>query len=92
MSAEQIQNLLTDALAPEYLNVADNTQAHARHAGIQQNGGGHFQVTIVADAFVDQTLVQRHQLIYKALGDLMHQQIHALGINAFTPQENKGKI
>jgi BolA protein len=92
MSSEQIQNLLTDALAPEFLKVTDNTQAHAGHAGIQQSGGGHFHVDIVADAFEGKSLVQRHQLIYQALGDLMKQQIHALGIDASTPQENQGKI
>jgi BolA protein len=92
MSAEQIQNLLTEALTPEFIKVTDNTQAHAGHAGIKQSGGGHFHVILVADAFTDKSLVQRHQLIYKALGDLMKQQIHALGIDASTPHENKGKI
>lgn len=92
MTAELIQNLLSDALSPEYIKVIDNTQAHAGHAGIQQSGGGHFHVIIVTEAFTDKSLVQRHQLIYKALGDLMKQQIHALGIDASTPLENKGKI
>ena len=92
MSAEQIQTLLTNALAPDFIKVTDNTQAHAGHAGIQQSGGGHFHVVIIAQAFDGKSLVQRHQLVYKALGELMKQQIHALGIEASTPQENKGKI
>lgn len=92
MSAEKIQNILTDMLSPEYIKVIDNTQAHAGHAGIKKNGGGHFHVIIIADAFVDKSMVQRHQLIYKALDSLMKQEIHALGIDASTPQENKGKI
>jgi BolA protein len=41
----------------------------------------------VSDAFEKKTLVQRHQLIYVALGDMMKQDIHALGINAQTPTE-----
>lgn len=92
MSAELIEQLLTDALTPETIKVTDNTQAHAGHAGIQQSGGGHFHVFIVADAFDGKSMVQRHQLVYQALGDLMKQQIHALGIDASSPQENKGKI
>jgi BolA protein len=43
---------------------------------------------IVSDAFTGKSLVQRHQLIYKALGELMKQEIHALGIEAFTPTES----
>ncbi|TXL12411.1 BolA family transcriptional regulator, partial [Methylococcaceae bacterium HT4] len=51
-------------------------------------GGGHYHVRIVSDAFSGKSLVQRHQLIYKALGDLMKHEIHALGIDAFTPTES----
>ena len=87
MIAEQIKNRLTEALAPESINVIDNTQAHAGHAGIQQSGGGHFHVAIVSEAFNGKSLVQRHQLVYKALGEMMKQQIHALGIDASAPQE-----
>lgn len=92
MSAEQIENLLTDVLAPDFIKVTDNTQAHTGHAGIQQSGGGHFHVAIVAAVFTNKSMLQRHQLIYQALGDLMHNKIHALSINASTAQENKGKI
>ena len=64
--------------------------SHAGHAGARK-GGGHYNVTIVSAAFENKTLVQRHQLIYAALGDMMKEEIHALGINALTPtEENKG--
>jgi BolA protein len=50
-------------------------------------------VTIVANLFDGKSLVQRHQLIYAALGEMMKDQIHALGINALTPSEhNTGTI
>ncbi|HIG65980.1 MAG: BolA family transcriptional regulator [Gammaproteobacteria bacterium] len=87
MTIDLIKSKLSAALAPERLEIADNSQAHAGHAGTQ-SGGGHYHVTIVSDAFTGKTLVQRHQLIYKALGDLMKQEIHALGIEAFTPTES----
>lgn len=86
MITEQIKKLLNDALNPERIEIIDHSAAHAGHPGAQE-GGGHYHVTIVADAFEGKSMVQRHQLIYKALGDMMKQQIHALGINALTPTE-----
>ena len=86
MITEQIKKLLNEALKPEQIEIIDNSADHAGHSGAQ-SGGGHYYVTIVADAFEGKSLVQRHQLIYKALGDMMKQQIHALGINALTPTE-----
>ncbi len=87
MTVDLIKTLLTDALNPQKIEIADNSQAHAGHAGAQ-SGGGHYHVRIISEAFAGKSLVQRHQLIYKALGDLMKQEIHALGIEAFTPSES----
>jgi BolA protein len=90
MTTELIRRLLTEALKPDSLEIMDDSAAHAGHAGAR-SGGGHYYVTIVAEAFEGKNLVQRHQLIYQALGDLMKQQIHALGINALSPsEETKG--
>jgi BolA protein len=90
MTAEKIKQALTEALKPTLLEIIDNSAGHAGHAGAR-SGGGHYHVTIVADIFEGKSLVQRHQLIYQALGDLMKQQIHALGINALSPsEETKG--
>jgi BolA family transcriptional regulator, general stress-responsive regulator len=90
MTAEKIKQALTEVLKPKLLEIIDNSAAHAGHAGAR-SGGGHYHVTIVAEIFEGKSLVQRHQLIYQALGDLMKQQIHALGINALSPsEETKG--
>jgi BolA family transcriptional regulator, general stress-responsive regulator len=90
MTSETIKRLLNEAFNPKLLEIIDHSAAHAGHAGAQ-SGGGHYHITIVADAFADTSLVQRHQLIYKALGDMMKQEIHALGINALSPsEETKG--
>jgi BolA protein len=89
MTVHLIKQLLTEALHPEKLEIIDNSAAHAGHAGNQ--GGGHYHVTIVSPLFEGKSLVQRHQLVYRALGELMKHQIHALGINALTPsEETKG--
>lgn len=86
MTTETIKQKLNEALKPELVEIIDNSAAHAGHAGAQQ-GGGHYNVTIVSDSFTGKTLVQRHQLIYQVLGDMMKEEIHALGINALTPSE-----
>jgi len=90
MTTDLIKRLLTDAFNPKLLEIIDSSAAHAGHTGAR-SGGGHYHVTIIADAFDGKSLVQRHQLVYKALGDIMKQQIHALGINALSPsEETKG--
>ncbi len=92
MTSELIRKLLNDSFNPDLLEVIDNSAAHAGHVGAR-SGGGHYHVTIIAEVFEGRSLVQRHQLIYNALGDMMKQQIHALGINALSPsEETKGRL
>jgi BolA protein len=91
MTSELIRQLLNDTFKPTLLEIIDHSAAHAGHAGAR-SGGGHYHVTITAEVFEGKSLVQRHQLIYNALGDMMKQQIHALGINALSPsEETKGR-
>lgn len=87
MTTDLIKQKLNTTLNPELLEILDNSADHAGHAGARK-GGGHYHVTIVSSAFDDKSLVQRHQLIYQALGEMMKQEIHALGINALTPSEH----
>ena len=86
MTSDTIRLLLNEAFNPQLLEIIDHSAAHAGHAGAR-SGGGHYHVSIVADAFTGKSLVQRHQMIYQALGDMMKQEIHALGINALSPSE-----
>ncbi len=83
---ELIKQKLNESLKPELIELIDDSAAHAGHAGAK-GGAGHYNVTIVAKAFEGQSLVQRHQLVYQALTDLMKNEIHALGINALSPTE-----
>ncbi|MFZ2726950.1 MAG: BolA family protein [Methylococcaceae bacterium] len=87
MTVELIKQTLNNAFQPLLIELIDNSEAHAGHAGARR-GGGHYHVTIVAQAFEGQSLVKRHQLVYQALGDLMKHQIHALSINALSPFEH----
>ena len=81
---EKMQGLLKEAFDPVTLEIDDQSHLHAGHAGAKE-GKGHFQVDIVADAFEGKSLIQRHRLVYAALGDMMDTDIHALIINALPP-------
>lgn len=84
--AARIEALLQRALSPESLEVVDESHLHAGHAGAR-SGGGHFAITIVSPRFSGLPTMKRHRLIYDALGDMMRQEIHALSIRAFAPDE-----
>lgn len=84
---ETIRRRLTAALAPELLEIVDESRKHAGHAGAR-NGGGHYVVTIVSTAFAGKSPLQRHRMVYDALSDAMGAEIHALSIRAYTPEES----
>ena len=81
-----IEAMLREALAPSHLVVRDDSALHAGHAGAA-SGGGHYDVTIVSERFAGLTRIARHRLVYDALRGLFPAQIHALAVNAQTPQE-----
>ncbi|HEY0586983.1 MAG TPA: BolA/IbaG family iron-sulfur metabolism protein [Pseudoduganella sp.] len=55
-----------------------------------EGDGQHFQAVIVSPAFAGKRLIQRHQLVYAALGDRMREEIHALSMKTLTPEEFQG--
>lgn len=81
---ELIRERLEGALAPEQLDIEDESHLHAGHAGARE-GKGHFRVTIVCSAFADLSPIKRHKLVFNAVGDLMETDIHALSIDARPP-------
>ena len=83
---KMIRERLNKALGPESLEIIDESAKHAGHAGAQA-GGGHFIVYIISQAFEGKALIQRHRLVYDAIGDAMQKEIHALSITAKTPEE-----
>jgi BolA protein len=81
----QIEQRLRAALSPSLLEIVDESHKHIGHAGAR--GGGHFDVTIVSPQFAGKTLLQRHRMVYEALGEAMRDEIHALSIKALAPDE-----
>ena len=49
--------------------------------------GQHFQALVVSNAFAGKSRIQRHQLVYAALGERMREEIHALSMKTLTPEE-----
>lgn len=80
-----IRERLQRALAPVRLEIRDDSHDHEGHAG--HGGAGHFATLVVSEKFRGLNLVQRHRLVYQAVADLMPAEIHALGIQAHTPDE-----
>ena len=74
-------------LEPQRLDIRDDSAKHAGHAG-SRAGGGHFLMTIVSPRFTGQPTMARHRMVYDALGPLMTREIHALSIDAKSPEEN----
>jgi len=83
-TVELIRTRLT-ALEPSQLDIRDDSAQHAGHAGAKE--GGHYAIRIVAPRFAGLSTMQRHRLVYDAIGDLPQQRIHALSIIAKTPDE-----
>ena len=69
----EVRQYIADHLLCEHLEV--------------QGDGQHFYATLVSSAFEGLGRVQRHQRVYQALGDRMREQIHALSMKTYTPQE-----
>jgi len=74
------------ALSPESMEILDESAKHAGHEGAK-SGGGHYALTIVSSRFSGQGTLARHRLVYETLSDMMHKEIHALSIKAYTPDE-----
>ena len=73
VTADSVQQGIQDGLACEHVEVIGD--------------GQHFQALIVSEQFTGKSRVQRHQLVYAALGERMREEIHALSMRTLTPGE-----
>ena len=81
----RIRAALERAFAPSALEIIDEG---AQHAGHREAGRGHFRVLLVSDAFRGHSRLERHRMVYAALGPLLESSVHALAITARTAAEN----
>ena len=84
-TAERIERLLRESFAPAQLEVRDDSAAHAGHASA--GGKGHFRVRIVSESFAGASALQRHRRIHSVLAPLWEHELHALALEALTPDE-----
>ena len=80
-----IRDKLNANFTPAQLEIIDDSHLHVGHASA--GGAGHFTVRIVSQDFDGKSLIERHRMVYAALNDLMQSEIHALSIDAKTPEE-----
>lgn len=85
--AARIRQKLTEGLAPERLEIVDESGRHAGHAGAHAEGETHFHVTIVSAAFAGRSRVERQRLVYGLLAQEMAERVHALGLTTLAPDE-----
>jgi BolA protein len=85
--AREMTRRLTEALTPSELELVDESSHHVGHAGHDGRGESHFALRVRAESFAGQSRVARQRLVYAALGDLMHDRVHALTIRALAPNE-----
>ena len=84
---DRIAAKLTQGLHPIQLEVLDESDRHAGHAGWREGGETHYRVNIVSADFAGKSRVARHRLVYDQLGEEFAAGLHALAVRARTPEE-----
>tara|TARA_B100000131_G_scaffold245700_1_gene238562 strand:+ start:1757 stop:2026 length:270 start_codon:yes stop_codon:yes gene_type:complete len=82
---KEIKKRLEKKLDLIHFEIKDFTGRHLNHK--LHEGGFHLETTIVSDNFTDKTLIERHRLVYDAMGELMNHEIHALSMKTLTRGE-----
>ncbi len=72
---------LETTFSPSYLHIDDESSKHASHAGAKEQGGGHYVVSIRADALQGLSTLARHRMVNAAVKDLFGAVIHALSLH-----------
>ena len=83
---DRIRAYLQTEFAPNELEIKDDSHLHAGHAGAKE-GKGHFRVRIISERFLNTRPIDRHRMVFQALGDMMDTDIHALSVAASAPND-----
>ena len=84
-SAAALEKRLREVFDPAWIEVQDDSAQHAGHAGARE--GSHFTVRLRSARFAGMPALARHRLVYDALANWMRRGIHALAIEARSPEE-----
>ena len=88
--ATEMLRRLNSALSPSRIDLIDDSEQHRGHGGYNPEGESHFSLSIESSAFTGKSRVERQRMVHKALGDLLHERVHALSIRASAPGESTG--
>jgi acid stress-induced BolA-like protein IbaG/YrbA len=80
MDAKEVQDLISRGIPGAHVEVRDTT-----------GGGDHFEALVVSDAFEGKGPVERHQVVYQALGEAMRVRVHALSLRTLTPAQYENR-
>lgn len=83
----EIERRLIAGLAPESLEIVDESARHAGHAGAHPEGESHFRVSVVSAAFAGLGRLERQRLVNDLLADLLRERVHALALRCRAPGE-----
>ena len=86
---KEIKKRLDEKLSLHHFEIKDFTGRHMNHK--LHEGGFHLEAVIVSDTFEGISLVDRHKIVYEAMGELMKHEIHALSMKTKTIKEWKEK-
>lgn len=84
---KRLETKLYEAFSPSFLRVEDESYLHVNHGNYQPGGGSHFKVTIVSSHFKDCSRIERHRQVYACLERELKDGVHALCLNALSPEE-----
>jgi BolA protein len=84
---QNLAHKLTQALSPAALEILDESHQHHGHAGAHPQGESHFRIKIVASAFRNKPRIERHRMINAVLAEELKARVHALAIEAKSPEE-----
>ena len=80
MEAAEVREMIERGIPGARVEVVDTT-----------GGGDHFEALVVTDQFEGKGLVERHQIVYAALGDAMRARVHALALKTLTPAQHENR-
>ena len=89
--SEIIRQKITERLAPEELEVKDESHLHTGHAGAPEGGESHFRIKVVSNKFEGLNPVARQRLINDILRAELAGPVHALAMKTLTPEEATAK-
>ena len=81
----KIKKLINDQINVHYFDIFDKSGNHIDHE--MNSGGGHFKSIIVSNDFIEKSLIERHRMVYNALGNMMKNEIHAFSMKTLTVDE-----